>query len=123
MAKVLGVGGVFFKSPDPAGLRTWYARWLGLYTEEHGVMFHPDTMPAGAFTLWSPFPVATEYFEPSQDAFMINFVVDDLDAMLAKARAGGARVMDKIEEYDYGRFGWFLDPDGHKVELWQPPAA
>ena len=80
-------------------------------------------MTAGAFTLWSPFPAATDYFEPSQDAFMVNFIVDDLDAMLDKARAGGARVMDKIEEYDYGRFGWFIDPDGHKVELWQPPAG
>ena len=123
MAKVLGVGGVFFKSGDPAALRAWYAGALGLATEDHGVMFAPDTMPKGAFTLWSPFPATTDYFAPSDQAFMVNLVVDDLDAILARVKAAGGQVMDRIEEYDYGRFGWFIDPDGHKVELWQPPAG
>ena len=123
MAKVLGLGGLFFRSPDPAALRAWYARWLGLYADEHGVVFHPDTMPAHAYTVWSPFPQATSYFDPSGDAFMFNLVVDDLDGALDQVEAGGAQVIEDIEESEFGRFGWFVDPDGHKVELWQPPDA
>jgi predicted enzyme related to lactoylglutathione lyase len=121
MAKVLGLGGLFFKSPDPAALRAWYARWLGLYAEDQGVSFHPDTMPPGAYTAWGPFPQETRYFEPSADAFMFNLVVDDLDGALDQVEQGGAEVMEDIEESEDGRFGWFVDPDGHKVELWQPP--
>jgi predicted enzyme related to lactoylglutathione lyase len=122
MAKVLGLGGVFFKSPDPARLRAWYARWLGLYSEGSSAEFYPDTMPANAYAVWSPFPVATDYFDPSSRDFMVNFVVDDLDEALEQVEAGGAEVMDEIEEAEYGRFGWFIDPDGNKVELWEPPA-
>ena len=123
MARILGLAGVFFKSPDPARLRAWYARWLGLYTEGSSAEFYPDTMPANAYAVWSPFPVATDYFEPSTRDFMINFVVDDLDEALEQVEAGGAEVMDEIEEAEYGRFGWFIDPDGNKVELWEPPES
>jgi predicted enzyme related to lactoylglutathione lyase len=122
MAKVLGLGGVFFKSDDPAALRAWYARWLGMYADDYGVNFHPDTMPDGAYTAWAPFPRDTEHFEPSRSSFMLNLIVDDLDEALDQVEQGGAQVMEDIEETELGRFGWFVDPDGHKVELWQPAA-
>jgi predicted enzyme related to lactoylglutathione lyase len=79
-------------------------------------------MPAGGFTVWSVFPRQTDYFSPSRRAFMVNFVVDDLDGALAQVRRGRGRVVGEVQEYPYGRFGWFLDPDGNKVELWQPSA-
>ena len=122
-AKALGIGGIFFKSPDPAALRAWYARCLGIEVDEHGAMFAAAAMPPGAVTVWSPFAQTTNYFDPSRDAFMFNMIVDDLDAALAQVKAGGANLIGNVEEYDYGRFGWFVDPDGHKVELWEPPAS
>jgi predicted enzyme related to lactoylglutathione lyase len=121
MAKVLGIGGVFFKSPDPARLRAWYSQRLGFAADEYGAMFAPATMPQGGMTVWNPFAATTDYFAPSQASFMINLVVDDLDGALAQVREGGAEVVGS-ENHDYGRFGWFVDPDGNKVELWQPPA-
>jgi predicted enzyme related to lactoylglutathione lyase len=121
MAKVLGVGGVFFKSPDPVQLRAWYERWLGVPDRGFGMDFAPSSVPPGGYTVWSPFAADTRYFDPGGREFMINLMVDDLDGALAQVRNGGANVMDRREESEYGRFGWFLDPDGNKVELWQPP--
>ncbi len=121
MAKVLGLGGVFFRSPDPARLRAWYARWLGLWAEGASVELYPDLLPANAYAVWSPFPADTAYFAPSSRDFMVSFVVDDLDAMLDQVEAGGGQVMDEIEESETGRYGWFVDPDGNKVELWELP--
>ncbi|GIK87032.1 MAG: VOC family protein [Burkholderiales bacterium] len=123
MAKVLGVGGVFFRSPDPKALRAWYARWLGMFSDDCGVAFHPDTMPPDAYTLWGPFPDDTRSFEPSSSTFMISFVVDDLDAILDRLEGSGVRIGDEIEELPDGRYGWFVDPDGNKVELWEPAGA
>ncbi|GGF17877.1 hypothetical protein GCM10011611_24680 [Aliidongia dinghuensis] len=121
MARVLGVGGIFFKSRDPAALGSWYAKHLRLpVTPPHGASLHPERMPPGGFTIWAPFPASTSYFQPAERDFMINLVVDDLDRALEQVVAGGATLVGAIEEYDYGRFGWFLDPDGNKVELWQP---
>lgn len=121
MARVLGVGGVFFRSQDPGRLREWYRKWLGIEAEgEGGASFFPADLPPDSVTVWSPFPAATDYFGPSGQAFMVNLIVDDLDAALAQVRAGGAEVQEATESYDYGRFGWFTDPDGHRVELWQP---
>jgi predicted enzyme related to lactoylglutathione lyase len=126
MAKVLGVGGVFFKSPDPQKLYDWYAQHLGLPVRtEEGVtfaMFSPTAMPKGGYTVWSAFTADTTYFAPGEKSYMFNLVVDDLDAALEQVRAGGAQVMDQVERSEYGQFGWFVDPDGNKVELWQPPA-
>ena len=120
MARVLGVGGIFFKSPDPQALGEWYARWLGLRVEPWGgVVFMPDGMPPGGGTVWSPFKETTDYFAPSGKDFMFNLVVDDLDAALAQVAEGGAEVFGRAEEFN-GRFGWFMDPDGNKVELWEP---
>jgi predicted enzyme related to lactoylglutathione lyase len=125
MAKVLGVGGVFFKSPDPARLTGWYAEWLGLplMTEAGAAFaaFAPAAMPAGAYTVWSPFVAGTTYFAPSAKDFMFNLVVDNLDEALRQVQAGGAQLAGEVEDSAQGRFGWFVDPDGNKVELWQPP--
>jgi predicted enzyme related to lactoylglutathione lyase len=123
VAKVLGVGGVFFKSPRPRRLARWYAKHLGIGLEmPAATTFKPRDMPEGGLTVWSVFPSATSYFGPSRKPFMINLVVDDLDAALEQVRRGGARIVGRAKEYPYGRFAWFLDPDRNKVELWQPPA-
>jgi predicted enzyme related to lactoylglutathione lyase len=127
MAKVLGVGGIFFKSPDPQKLYHWYSQWLGLTVEvEEGVSFaafYPRTMPEAGYTVWSAFEANTTYFAPSEQAFMFNLVVDNLEQALQQVRAGGAQIVGEVGQNAYGQFGWFTDPDGNKVELWQPPAA
>ena len=124
MAKVIGLGGVFFKSRDPQALGEWYQKWLGVPVESAwgGATFKPDQMPPGGYSVWSPFPADTKYFAPAEQPFMMNLVVDDLDGVLTQVREGGAEIVGEIEESDFGRFGWFLDPEGNKVELWQPPA-
>ncbi len=123
MASVLGLGGLFFKSKDPKALTAWYAKWLNIPVDEQGyVSLLPATMPAGGYTVWSPFKQDTEYFKPSDQPFMMNLVVDDLDSALAQVVEGGAELVGEPMDEVYGRFGWFMDPDGNKVELWQPPA-
>ena len=123
--RVIGVGGVFFRSPDPARLGSWYREHLGIgiesWGETHGTSFNPKDMPPNSFTVWSAFNSLTEYFGSTGQSFMINLVVDDLDAALANVKAGGAEVVPDREEHDFGRFGWFVDPDGNRVELWEPP--
>jgi predicted enzyme related to lactoylglutathione lyase len=124
MSRVLGLGGVFFKSRDPAALGAWYREWLGLPVQDpYGASLRPEEIPAGGWQVWAPFAADTAYFEPASAPFMINLIVDDLEGCLARVAAGGAQVLPRREESDYGRFGWFLDPEGNKVELWQPPAA
>jgi predicted enzyme related to lactoylglutathione lyase len=121
MAKVLGLGGVFFKCEDPEALGEWYRRWLGLPVDPpYGASFKTEALPAGAFGVWAPFKNDTTYFEPSTRPFLINLVVDDLDGALEQVRQGGAEVVGEIEEMEYGRFGWFVDPEGNKIELWEP---
>lgn len=120
MAKVLGVGGVFFKSDNPTKLRDWYSQWLGLDKEGPGGSFSPAKMPENSYTVWSAFDSSTSYFSPSSKEFMLNLIVDHLENALQQVKEGGAEIVGKIENYDYGRFGWFMDPDGDKVELWQP---
>ena len=122
MAKALGVGGMFFKSKDPETLGSWYKRWLGVPVDPPwGASFKPEAMPSGSHTVWAPFKESTTYFEPSDKPYMFNLVVDDLDGALSQVKEGGARVVGGIQEDEYGRFGWFVDPEGNKVELWQPP--
>jgi predicted enzyme related to lactoylglutathione lyase len=121
MAKVLGVGGVFFKADDPQGLGEWYQKCLGVPVEHpYGASFKPASMPPGGLTVWAPFDSSTTYFSPSKKELMFNLVVDDLDGALRQVREGGAEVIGEVEEFEYGRFGWFLDPEGNKVELWEP---
>ena len=127
MAKALGVGGIFFKSPDPARLRDWYAKWLGIEMQnEQGMsfaIFQTDTMPANGYTVWSAFDASTGYFAPSSKEFMFNLVVDNLDEAISQVKTGGAQVVGDTEKSEYGGFAWFIDPDGNKVELWQPPES
>jgi predicted enzyme related to lactoylglutathione lyase len=121
MAKVLGIGGVFFKSPDPGKLSAWYTEHLGMTVEQYGgVKFAPATMPPGGCTLWNPFKASTDYFAPSTKEFMLNLIVDDVEGVLQRAAAGGAQIIGEVAEYDFGRFGHFVDPDGNKIELWTP---
>jgi predicted enzyme related to lactoylglutathione lyase len=120
MAKVLGVGGIFFKSPDPKSLYDWYATWLGMEFEDWGIAYFPKDMPANAQTVWSSFVSKTDYFAPSSKDFMFNLIVDDLAEALKQVQQGGAQIIGKIEKLEYGAFGWFIDPDGNKVELWEP---
>jgi catechol 2,3-dioxygenase-like lactoylglutathione lyase family enzyme len=116
MAKVLGVGGVFFKAKDPAALRNWYRDKLGLSIEDWGgSVLHSEPK---TFTIWNPFAADSTYFP---GPLMINFRVDDLDALLAKLRADGVNVLDRYEKTDDGAFGYVVDPEGTMLELWQPP--
>lgn len=125
--RALGVGGVFFRSPDPAALAAWYSRFLGVNMESwgstQGTSFAPGDMPEHAFTVWSMFEKDTEYFGEKSQAFMFNLVVDNLDKALQRVALGGAEILPEREEHDFGRFGWFVDPDGHRVELWEPPTV
>ena len=120
MAKVLGVGGVFFKSPDPKRLYDWYTRWLGMQLENWGIAFYPQTMPPNGQTVWSAFEAEANYFAPSEKDFMFNLVVDNLEEALKQVQEGRAPIIGDIEKLEYGSFGWFMDPDGNKVELWEP---
>ena len=118
MDRVTGIGGVFFRSADPAALRRWYSEHLGITDEEFGSVFRWEGDGA---TVWSPFGADTDYFGPSGQAWMVNYRVNDLDAMLAQLRAAGVEVVDAVEEMDgIGRFGWAVDPEGHRFELWEP---
>ena len=121
MAKVIGFGGVFFKARDSAALGDWYKKHLGLPVEPpYGANFMPAAMPAGGLTVWAPFKQETDYFAPSEKEFMFNLVVDNLDEALEQLRVAGAQVMEETMDEDYGKFGWFVDPEGNKVELWEP---
>ncbi|MEN8144156.1 MAG: VOC family protein, partial [Gemmatimonadota bacterium] len=120
---VLGVGGIFFRSKDPKSLGQWYQKWLGVPVEHpYGASLLAENMPPGALTVWTPFAHDTDYFDPSTREFMFNLIVDDLDGALAQVEEGGAELVGEIQDYEYGRFGWFMDPEGNKVELWEPPA-
>jgi predicted enzyme related to lactoylglutathione lyase len=121
MAKVLGIGGVFFKSPDPEKLYEWYERWLGFRADpQSGMGFQPQSMPKNSMTVWSAFKSSTDYFAPSAKEYMFNLIVDDLREALDQVKEGGGQIIGEIEEHEYGKFGWFIDPDGNKVELWEP---
>jgi predicted enzyme related to lactoylglutathione lyase len=120
MARVLGVGGVFFKSPNPKKLYEWYEKWLGMQLQEWGTAYFPNTMPANGQTVWSAFDAQTDYFAPSAKQYMFNLVVDNLEEAIRQVKDGGAEVIGDIQKFDYGSFGWFVDPDGNKVELWEP---
>jgi predicted enzyme related to lactoylglutathione lyase len=114
------LGGIFFKAEDPAAVRAWYARVLGFEVQDWGgVVFKTPRIGSAN---WSPFDADTRYFEPSQAPFMINFIVDDLDGVLAKAAVEGVEPTGRQDE-DMGRFAWILDPAGVKIELWEPAKA
>ena len=120
MERVTGIGGVFQRAAQAASLREWYAEHLGIELSEWG--FKPFEWTAGGSTSLAIFDHDTEYFGRSDQAFMLNFRVADLDAMLAQLRAAGVEVID-AQESEYGRFGWAVDPEGNRFELWEPPAG
>lgn len=124
MAKITGIGGVFFKSRnDRAALVAWYEQHLGMQIESFGgaVLRWPDD-PAEdkGITVWHVAERGSEWFSPSDAPFMINYRVDNLDEMIAQLKAGGVEVLNDPESHENGKFAWILDPDGNKVELWEP---
>lgn len=125
MRRVTGIGGIFFKARDPAQLAAWYRDHLGLdVTGWNGAIFQwgGEGSAAGA-TLWSPFAADSEYMAPGTASFMVNFRVADLDGLLAALRQEGCNVLDDVQRSEQGAFGWVIDPEGNKVELWEPAAG
>ncbi len=126
MARVTGIGGVFFKSRgDKAALAAWYREHLGLPLESWGgavLRWADDAADDGGLTVWHVAESETRWFSPSDSAFMINYRVDDLDGLLATLRAAGVAVVGGPESHENGKFAWVMDPDGNKVELWEPKA-
>lgn len=123
MKKVTGIGGIFFKCKDVNAMKEWYQSHLGLDNSPYGVNFEwrdaEDPEKKGS-TVWSPFADTTKYFEPSAKDFMINYRVENLEALVAELKAQGVNVIDEIASYDYGKFVHILDPEGNKIELWEP---
>ncbi len=119
MARAVGIGGVFLKARDPKALSDWYVQHLGLPRGEHGAIVFEGPSAVGA-TAFSHFPVDTKYFGGGAQQAMINLRVDDLDGLLKQLAAAGVMIDPKREEYPYGRFAWIVDPEGNRVELWEP---
>ncbi len=126
MERVTGIGGIFFKAKRPAKLTEWYRKHLGLPSTPCGVpvVFTWREGPGRgrkAETIWSPFPAKTNYFAPSKAPFMVNYRVRDLDAMLRQLKRAKVKIDPHVEESEFGRFAWVMDPEGNRVELWEPP--
>lgn len=123
MKKVTGIGGIFFKCKDPKKVNEWYKTHLGLNTNPYGAVFEwyqgADSTKKG-FTNWNPFKESTDYFEPSKKDFMINYRVENIEALVDELRKSGVTILDSIETYDYGKFVHILDVEGNKLELWEP---
>lgn len=122
MKKALGIGGIFFKCKDPKAVKEWYAQKLGVVGSEWGVNFDwvsADDPTKKGSTAWSPFKADTKYFDPSEKDFMINYLVEDLETLVAELKAAGVTVLDEIESSYYGKFVHIMDPEGNKVELWE----
>ena len=115
--RVVGIGGVFFRARDPVALRAWYAQHLGIEMEDFGTVF---TAAEGDQTVWAPFTADTDYFGAREQQLMVNFRVRDLDAMLEQLRGAGVEVDENVHEQEFGRFGWAVDLEGNRFELWQP---
>ncbi len=124
MKRVTGIGGIFFKTQDVKQMRDWYSKHLDIPVEEGGYglfRWRDDENPEmRKSTTWSLFKADTDYFAPSTAPFMINYRVENLVELLDTLRKEGVRVEDKIEEYEFGKFGWIYDPEGNKIELWEP---
>ena len=119
--RVTGLGGFFFKTQDPDGIKDWYKTHLGIPTDQYGWTFWwKDEQGNKCSTQWSPFQENTQYFAPSEKQFMMNFRVENLVELLKVLKEEGVTIVGEMEEYDYGKFGWILDPEGNKIELWEP---
>lgn len=123
MDRVQGIGGIFFKAQNPEALRQWYSGHLGVKLEEWGgaVMFTNAGEKNPGYQIWSIFDSDTTYFEPGKANFMVNYRVDNLKELIQVLKEEGCQVEDRIEETEQGRFGWVVDPEGNRIELWQPP--
>lgn len=124
--KVTGVGGIFFKSQQPKETKEWYSKHLGLSINEHGSAFeyrNANTPEEINYLIWSPFTMDTDYFNPSEKDFMINYRVQNIVALVNQLKQNGVEVLDEIQEYDYGKFVHILDLEGNKIELWEPVDA
>jgi predicted enzyme related to lactoylglutathione lyase len=123
MKRVTGIGGIFFKCKDPGKMREWYRLHLGLNTNQYGAVFEwyqgADSTKKG-FSQWSPFKETTKYFEPSTKEFMINYRVENLEALVEELKKEEVIVTDTIAKYDYGKFVHIMDIEGNKIELWEP---
>jgi predicted enzyme related to lactoylglutathione lyase len=119
MAKIIGLGGIFFRCADPAATRAWYAEHLGIAADQYGAVFSE----AAVMTVWNPFDATTDYFGSPDQPFMINFRVDDLDALMADLAAKGIAPVAPGMSESYGKFAWITDCDGRRIELWEPIGA
>jgi len=123
MARITGIGGVFFKANDPKALGAWYQKHLGLSFEEWGgaiLKWPEDTGEDKGLTVWSLAKSDSQWFAPSASSFMINYRVDDMDGLIAQLQAGGVAIHQGPEKAENGKFAWVIDPEGNKVELWEP---
>ncbi len=123
MKRVTGLGGVFFKCDDPEATREWYRKHLGIEADPYGFPFfwrEVEKPENKGYTVWSPFPKSTKYFDPSEEPFMVNYRVDDMDALLPLLEAEGVQVVGGPDVEENGKFAWVVDPDGRKIELWEP---
>jgi predicted enzyme related to lactoylglutathione lyase len=127
MQRVTGIGGIFFQARDPQALHAWYRRHLGIDVQAWGgAAFRwvdAQGAPMGGTTIWSVGAAGSDTFAPGTAPFMVNYRVADLAALLAALRAEGCQVLDKVDDSEFGKFGWVIDPEGHKIELWEPPAG
>jgi predicted enzyme related to lactoylglutathione lyase len=127
MKRVTGIGGIFFTAKDPKAMQAWYREHLGIDVQPWGGASldwtDDDGKPAGGTTAWLIKPDEADAFAPSKAAFMVNYRVADLDSLLKALREEGCEVLDKTDDSEYGKFGWVIDPEGNKVELWEPPTG
>ena len=127
MKRVTGIGGIFFKAKDAPALRSWYQKHLGIDIQVWGgAAFEwkgADGKPTGGTTVWSINSQDSNQFAPSAASFMINYRVEDLHALVKALKEEGCNVLEKVDDSEYGKFAWVIDPEGNKVELWQPPAG
>lgn len=125
MRRVTGIGGIFFQAKDPVALRAWYKRHIGIDVQEWGGAAFTWADETGnavkGTTVWSIGAADGKYYEPSTAPFMVNYRVEDLAALLQVLREEGCNVLEKTDDSEFGKFGWVMDPEGNKVELWQPP--
>ena len=123
MKRVTGLGGVFFKCQDPGKMKKWYEKHLEIESDQYGTKFEwrsSDDPQKKCCTVWSPFPDKTQYFSPSEKPYMFNYRVENLEKLLAVLKDEGVEIVGEIEQYEYGKFGWIMDPEGNKIELWEP---
>lgn len=123
LKRVTGIGGVFFKCEDPDRMKEWYAEHLGLKTDQYGTLFesrNTDKPEEKTYLQWSPFSAKTKYFEPSQKEFMINYRVENLERLLEELKKEGVQIVGEMQVFEYGKFAHIMDPEGNKIELWEP---